>query len=356
VNYPAIAYQRLVNQRIVQSTLERPGQVVSWLGAVQAQDYLGSLWAIGLRMSNATEGDVEQAIADRAIIRTWPLRGTIHFVAAEDVRWMLQLVTPRVVARSARRFRELELDEATFGRAGELLVGALQGGKRLSRSAVYVVLDRAGISTEGQRGIHILWRLAQDGVICFAAREGKQQTFALLEDWAPEAKALEHHEALAELARRYFVSHGPATLQDFAWWSSLPASEARAGLEMAKSGLSHEVIEGLTYWLSPPAAAASHTGHTACLLPPFDEYIVSYKDRRAVLDSAHATKVAYGGMLAPTVVVDGKIVGTWKRVFQRDAVVVTPSYFSELGETEARAVAAAAERYGRFLNMPLFRP
>jgi len=348
-----IAHHRLLSQRIAQTTFEEASQVVSWFGAVQAQDYLGALWAVGLRMSKATEADVEQAVADRTIVRTWPLRGTIHFVAAEDVRWMLQLAAPHAVARSARRLRELDLDDATFGRAERLLVDALQGGKRLSRSAMYAVLETAGISTAGQRGIHILWRLAQDGVICYAAREGKQQTFALLEEWAPKAKTLEHDKALAELARRYFASHGPATLQDFAWWSGLTASEARVGLEMIKPELARAVIDGRTYWLSSPVAGAGDASHTAHLLPPYDEYTVAYKDRSAVLDSPHALRAGYGGVLNPTVVVDGKVVGTWKRALKKNAVVVTPSYFAKIGEAQAHAVAVAAERYGRFLNMPV---
>jgi hypothetical protein len=302
-------------------------------------------------MPGATEADVEQAIADRTIVRTWPIRGTIHFVAAEDVRWMLELVAPRTVARSARRLRELDLDDATFVHSEKLFVDALQGGKRLSRNAMYALLETAGISTAGQRGIHILWRLAQDGVICFAIREGRQQTFALLEEWVPKAKTLQHDEALAELARRYFVSHGPATLQDFAWWSGLPASEARAGLEMVESQLAREVVDNRTYWHSA-LADAGDMSPTAYLLPPYDEYIVAYRDRSAVLDSAHAIQAGYGGILSPTVVVDGRVVGTWKRVLKKNAIVVTPTYFTKISEAQAHAVAVAADRYGRFLNRP----
>jgi len=216
---------------------------------------------------------------------------------------------------------------------------------------MYALLETAGISTAGQRGIHILWRLALDGVICFAVREGRQQTFALLEEWAPKAKTLQHDEALAELARRYFVSHGPATLQDFAWWSGLTAAEARAGLEMTKSQLAREVVDNRTYWHSV-LSKARDMSPTACLLPPYDEYTVAYRDRSAILDSAHAIQAGYGGILSPTVVVDGKVVGTWKRTLTRNAVIVTPSYFTKISEAQANAVAVAAERYGRFLDRP----
>lgn len=186
-------------------------------------------------MRNAVEADIEQALADRTIIRTWPMRGTLHFVAATDVRWMLELLTPRIVANNAQRLlRQFGLDEAVFARSKDLFVRALQGGKRLARNAMYEVLEAGGVSTAGQRGLHILGRLAQAGVICFGAREGKQQTFALLDEWAPTARRMARDEALAEIARRYFTSHGPATLQDFAWWSGLTVANAQAALELAR--------------------------------------------------------------------------------------------------------------------------
>src|SRR5262250_1125569 len=133
-----IARLRLQNQRIAGATFEKPGDVVAWLGSVQAQDYLGALWAVGLRMRSAVEADIEQALANRTIIRTWPMRGTLHFVAAADIRWMLELLTPRVVANKAQHLlRQFGLDEAAFARSKELFERALQGGKQLTREAMY---------------------------------------------------------------------------------------------------------------------------------------------------------------------------------------------------------------------------
>src|SRR5215831_14045710 len=199
------------------------------------------------RIAGAT---FEQALANRTIIRTWPMRGTLHFVAAADVQWMLELLTPRIVANNAQRLlRQFGLDEAAFARSKDLVARAPQGDTRLTRNATYEVLETEGVSTAGQRGLHILWRLAQDGVICFGAREGKQQTFALLDEWAPKAKRMSRDESLAELAGRYFTSRGPATLQDFAWWSGLTTADASAGLEMAKRSLAQETVKGQTYWL-----------------------------------------------------------------------------------------------------------
>ncbi|HEY8459727.1 MAG TPA: winged helix DNA-binding domain-containing protein [Blastocatellia bacterium] len=347
-----IARFRLRNQNIAGATFERPGEVVAWLGAVQAQDYLGALWAVGLRMRNAVEADVERALADRTIIRSWPMRGTLHFVAAADIRWMLELLTPRIVANNARRLlRDFDLDENAFARSKDLIARALEGGRQLARNDMYKALETGGVPTGGQRGPHILWRLAQDGFICFGAREGKQHTFALLDEWAPKAKRMSRDESLAELARRYFTSHGPATLQDFVWWSGLTTADARAGLEMAKRELTHESVNGQIYWLAPSPPVTKDSSPAAHLLPAFDEYLVAYKDRSAALDPAYTKQVNPGnGLLAPAIVVDGQIVGTWKRTLKKDALVISPSPFTKLTRAETRAFAEAANRYGKFLG------
>ena len=225
-----IALSRLVNQGIACPTFAQPGAVVDWLGALQAQDYDGALWSIGLRMVSATKPSVEQALAERTIVRTWPMRGRLHFVAARDARWLLALLTPRVIAQTAGRYRQLELNEAIFARSKEVFAKALQGGKQLTREALQQLLEQTGIATTGQRGYHILVRAAQDGLICFGVPRGKQQTFALLDEWVPPAPSLAGDAALAELTRRYFVSHGPATVQDLMRWAGLTAAEAKTGL------------------------------------------------------------------------------------------------------------------------------
>ena len=183
-----IARLRLLNQQIMPSKCKQPNDVVRTLGAIQAQDYSGALWAIGLRLPGSTQTTIEQAIANRTIVRTWPMRGTLHFVAAADVRWMLELLTPRILSGAARRDQQLGLDEAVYARCRKLFVGALQGGRQLTRDAIYQVLEREKISTDGQRGYHILWRLGQEGVICFGAHEGKQPTFALLDEWVTQCR------------------------------------------------------------------------------------------------------------------------------------------------------------------------
>lgn len=350
-----IARQRLHNQHITGTPLAKASEVVAWLGAVQAQDYAGAKWSIGLRLPGATDTDIEQAIADKTIIRTWPMRGTLHFVAAEDVRWMLALLTPRIIAQSAGRHRQLELDEAAFARSKELFAKALQGGKWLTRDEMYRLLEQANISTAGQRGYHILWRSAQEGLICFGPPSGKQQTFTLLDEWVPQTKSLERDEALAELTRRYFTSRGPATLPDFVGWSGLTITEARMGLEMVKTQLSQETINNQSYWMPPDRPVITDNQLTACLLPGFDEYLLGYKDRSAVLEAIHAPKITPGnnGVFNPTIVIAGKAAGVWKRTFKKGAVVMTLNPFAALTEAENQAIAVAAQRYGAFLGLPV---
>ncbi len=354
-----IAQYRLFYQQITGTRFKTPAQIVSWLGALQAQDYTGAKWSIGLRLLDATDADIEQAIANRTIVRTWPMRGTLHFVAAEDVRWMLALLTPRVLANSARRHEQLNLDEAVFRRSTELLARALQGGKVLTRQEMMDLLEQAGITTGQQRGYHILGWAAQSGFICFGPPRGKQPTFVWLDEWLPEGKKLTRDESLAELARRYFTGHGPATLQDFMGWSNLVAADARAGLEMARSHLVSEEIEGQTYWL--PQNLAPLPGHPpeVYLLPGFDEYLLGYKDRSAVLDPRHSSLIHPGnnGIFKPTVVVQGRVTGIWKPTFKKDRVTVEINPFTSLDQAHHPALSAAITRYGRFIGKtPVARP
>jgi hypothetical protein len=244
----SIPYRRLFNLHITGGKLDRTEQVVKKLGALQAQDYHQALWAIGLRSQFSTVTDIEQTIADRKIVLTWPMRGTIHFVPPEDVRWMLKLSALRTLAQDNRRLEQLELNQEIIERCKQIIYDALHGNKRISRPLLMQLLEEAGISTKYQRGYHLLWYLAQTGLICLGPREGKQQTFVLLDEWVPGTKELSINEALALLAERYFTGHGPATVHDFAWWAGITLSDARRGVESARSGLVSEKANGQEYW------------------------------------------------------------------------------------------------------------
>ena len=350
-----IAHQRLYNQYIASPTFEKPVDVVQWLGAVQSQDFAGAKWALGLRMQGATDESIEQAFADGTILRTHVMRPTWHFVAPADIRWMLTLTAPRINAFNASYYRKLELDDALFRHSNAVLEKALQGGKQLTRPELVSVLKLAGIATDDLlRSTFIIMRAELDGIVCSGARRGKQFTYALLDERAPQARTLDRDEALAEFARRYFTSHGPATLQDFVWWSGLTVADARAGLEMVTPQLMHEVVGGQTYWFSPSTPPAKDLSQMAHLLPDYDEYIVGYTNRGAVFDASHTKKLDRGSnILNYTMVLDGQVVGTWTRTMKKDAVIITPNFFTPLNKAETRAFAAAANRYGAFLDMPV---
>ena len=349
-----IARHRLDNQCIASTTFDKPGEVVGWLGAVQAQDYAGAKWALGLRLQGATDDDIEQAFAEGSILRTHLLRPTWHFVTPEDIRWLLALTAPRVHAMNAYYYRKFELDRTVFRRSNAALEKALQGGKQLTREELSGVLQQAGIPADGLRLGYLMMRAELDEIICSGARRGKQFTYSLLDHRAPQAKTLERGEALAELARRYFMSRGPATVQDFAKWSGLTAADARSGLEAVKAQLVQEVVDGQTYWFSTSRPYAKAVSPTAHLLSIYDEYISGYKDRSAIGDAQLAAKlIALGNALNYIIVVNGQIVGTWKRTLRTGAVVIETNIFAPLTKAENRAVAVAARRYGAFLDLPV---
>lgn len=204
----------------------------------------------------------------------------------------------------------------------------------------------------GQRGIHILWRLAHESVLCFGPREGKQHTFVLVDEWLPPARHLARDEALARLACRYFQGHGPATVHDFAWWSGLATFEARDAVHLAGERLGEEVIGGKRYWFVGYAAPSPASRSRAHLLPAFDEFLVGFADRSAVIPGHHTMNVnAGGGILNPTIVVDGRIVGTWKRRFVRGEVLFSPTPFEPLDRTKVKSVEIAFKRYATFLGV-----
>ena len=325
MNSSDLVYQRLHNQKLSASEFKKPADVVRWLGAVQAQDLNGAKWALALRMRDVTKAAIEKAYNQGQILRTHVMRPTWHFVAPDDIRWMLQLTAPRVNIKAAPYYRKYELEAATFKRSHKALTKALQGGKHLTRGALKTVLNRSGVAADDSVRLgHIILRAELDGVVCSGPMEGKQITYALLEERVPATKALDRDEALAKLTRRYFTSHGPATLQDFIWWSGLTAADARRGVAL---------IGQNTNSVQTPRRSTPE----AYLLPAFDEYLVAYKDREAV-----------GNSLGPAVIVEGKIAGTWTRTNNQ----ITVQLLRALTNSERSAITKAADRYAAFLELP----
>lgn len=352
-----IRRQRLHNQHLARQTYQKPDDIVRHLGAVQAQDYPGATWALGMRLLGATDAGIEQAFTDGAILRTHVMRPTWHFVAPDDIRWLLSLTASRVHVANAFIYRQFELDHSSFALSNATIEDALRGGKHFTRTELASALERAGITAAGLRLGYIMMRAELDAIICSGPRRGKQFTYALLDERAPNARDLPHDEALAELTKRYFSSHGPATIQDFVWWSGLMVSDVKAGLEMSKSELTYEVVDGQTYWFAPLAATSAPAvdiSQTAYLLSTFDEYGIGYKDRKELLDPSYTERA---GNL-PTVpfsahiAIGGKILGAWKRTLTKREVILEAFYYRRLTEAESRALADEVDRYGSFLGLP----
>jgi hypothetical protein len=348
--------RRLVGQRLAGSAGGPPGEVVSWLVAVQAQDPWAARWAVGIRLGAgaASATTVEAALADGSILRTHVMRWTWQFVSPADARWLLALVAPRLFQAATARHRELGLDATTFRRSRAAFERALGGGEHLTRAEMASALGRARQPSEGPALSHLLASAELAGVICSGApREGKA-TYALLDLRAPGARpAMPRQEALAELARRYARSRGPVTAADFGWWAGLTLEDARSGLAAAGSALVSERVGGETFWHWGQAEPGERRlPPSTQLLPAFDEYLVSYKDRSAMLDTRHARRVnAGGGLLGPTIVVSGQVVGTWRRTLTKRTVEIALSPFERPTAPVVRSVEAAAARYARFLGL-----
>lgn len=319
-------------QKMVGQVFDRPEDVVKHLLAMQAQDYAGALWSIGLRTKGCTKEDVEKAIAERKIVRTWPMRGTLHFMHADDVHWMVDLLAARATAAArSRRIDQLGLTDEVVKEAEEALRVELRGGKSIARKDVVTLLASKvkGVQITNQHTQHLMRNFGERGIICFGPHQGKQPTFVLLDEWVPRTEPKSREEALKELSERYFISHGPATLKDFSGWGMLTVSDAKRGLELAKSGLQTQEIDGTAYYMALDLQPAKKS--ETLLLPGFDEYLLGYKDRSATLLADHANKVVPGGngMFLATIVKGGHVIGTWKKRPIKKLTIET-SYFDSI--------------------------
>jgi hypothetical protein len=340
---------RLACQQISGTRLKTAADIVGRLGAIQAQDLPMALWAIGVRLPRSTVGTIEAAVSRGAIIRTHLLRPTWHFAAAADIRWMLALSAPQILGAMKARHIQLGLAPAVLTKGFAVLEKALRGGSHLTREEMIAALGRARIATADGRASHLFLCAEAAGLICSGAMKNGKPTFALLDEWVPRTEALpKKEEALARLAIRYFTGHGPATLEDFIWWSGLPVGQARQALESVKRDLRSTTVASATYWYSGGLSVPSSAPDSVYLLPAFDEFLIGYKDRRASLphESRHKA-VSNNGIFWPIVVVNGRIIGTWKKA----AAAATPTYnFFERPDSDMRAlIGEATARYNRFI-------
>ena len=345
-----IIRRRLRNQLLGGSKVKTPADVVSWFGAVQAQEYTPTKWSLGLRAPGLLADEVERAFAEGAILRTHVMRPTWHFVAPADLRWLLALTAPHIHRGSASYNRQLELDPPTVSRSHKAIARALEGGACLTRAELGAALTSVGIVTNGQRLAHLMMHAELDRLICSGPRRGRQFTYALFDDRVPRVPDLARDEALAMLAHRYFRSHGPATMRDFAWWSGLPMKEVRDAIAMARPALAGETVDGHQYWFDPATAPARVTSPYLYLLPIYDEFGISYRDRD--LFTAGTPVMPTNGRFAylHVLFIDGRLAGRWKWTENGAGIGIGVKLFRRLRPAERAALDKAASRHGRFFR------
>lgn len=322
-----VARLRLIHQQVERTRFTDPGKLVAWMGAMQAQDPAMARWAVALRTGAKKELAIQKALNKGDIIRTHVLRPTWHFVSGKDVSWMLALTAPYIRRSLIARQRELELTPTILKKSYTIMEKALAGGIHLTREALIEKLASRKIATHDQRAAYILLHAELERIICSGAMTGTKATYGLFAERVRVRETYPQEEALAKLALKYFQSHGPATLQDFVWWSGLPVTEAKKSIDSVKRNLHSEKIGEQAYWFKggknvPGKEASVH------LLPAFDEFIISYKDRSACLPPGHhSSTISINGIFYPVVVVNGRVVGTWKRTLNRNKTIVKIEYF-----------------------------
>jgi Winged helix DNA-binding domain len=334
-----------------------PADVVTWMGAMQAQDLASGEWSFGVRCNGMTQADIHQATVDREILRTWPMRGTVHFVPPADARWMLDVTGVRALAGAARRREQLGLTEPIVNRAAEVLYDALSGSRSLTRSECVHLLIDAGVHTASEHGYHLLWYASQIGVTCIGPQQGKDQTFVLLDDWVPNPNVLSRDEALATLAVRYFRSHGPATRNDFVGWTGLTVTDAKRGIELGNHALA--TIDTSSGPMVTSIASLDHTVASATrkgdlhLLPGFDEYLLGYKDRSAMISPDRMNQIIPGanGVFKPTIVANGRVIGIWRRTVKARHVEIRALPFEPFTARQNVAFTSAARAYADYLRL-----
>ncbi|MFM7024373.1 MAG: winged helix DNA-binding domain-containing protein [Flavobacteriales bacterium] len=340
-----IAQLRLNSQQLNTSMFSSPKELVEWMGAMQAQDFEMSKWAIGSRLPGVTEQQVEEALNKGDILRTHVLRPTWHLVAVADIRWLLELTGPRVKGLMKSSNKALGLTSEIYAKSARIIEKALLKHSSLTREELMKEISAAGINTENYRSAHLMMNAELDALVCSGPVKGKKQTYALLEERAGKAKKLSKEEALGTLARKYFSSHSPATIKDFIWWSGLSATEARQALDFVKGDFISETIGADTYWFSTVKFRKKDSVH---FLPSFDEFLISYKDRSASIAVEHQRKAYTGnGIFRPVVVANGQIVGTWKRSLKKDKVLLETEYFTKGEKYEPEKAIVS---YGLFLG------
>jgi hypothetical protein len=337
------------SQQLANPQFEKPKDIVSWMGAIQAQNYNMSKWAIGIRLKSATICDVETALKKGEILRTHIMRPTWHLVAAEDIRWMLELCREKIKAASASRDKYLEITENLFSKTNTLIVKMLEGNNHLTRREIADNLNKSGIKTDTSRMIHFMYRAEAEGIVCSGIDKERQQTYSLIDERVKQTKKLNKDEALSKLATKYFKSHSPASLQDFSWWSGLSIVDSKQAINLISAELLKENFSSSVLYIHKSCDIKSRLLDCVCFLPAFDEYIISYKNRDSVIDVMHQPK-AYtkNGIFRSIIMYNGVITGTWCESVKNGKIEIKTSLFDKSQEIDRELFKKAEEKYLAF--------
>ncbi|HEX8019682.1 winged helix DNA-binding domain-containing protein [Mucilaginibacter sp.] len=342
-----IANLRVYNQHLNHNKFKKPEEIVGYMCAMQAQEYAHAKWAIGLRMLSPTDKTVEKAMNTGTILRTHVLRPTWHFVLPQDIRWMLTLTGPRINAGNAAMYKKQEVTDTIFNKSFDVFINAMQGGKQLTRSEIVSALHEADIATDDLRLTILLMKAELEQLICNGARQGKQFTYALLDERAPMTPAIDREEAVSRLVLRYFTSHGPATINDFVHWSGLTVADAKTGIEINKSQLTNIIVEGISYWMNANTDPTKTKSTGAYLLPVYDELIIAYKNRDAMVPAKFRDKIGTVTFF-PTIMVNNKMIGNWSRAIGKKSIDIELKPFDKLNKTQIQAIETAIQRFKKF--------
>jgi hypothetical protein len=352
-----ILHLRLRNTGLSTSPFKTPEDAVAHLGAIQAQDFAAAKWSVGMRMQKATDESVEKSFNESKFLRIHVMRPTWHFVLPEDIRWMLELTSPRVKRMLAPYDQKLEITKEVLSKSQVVIEKALEGKKNLTRAELAEHLEKKMLPARGQRLAHILVYAELNALICSGPRKGKQFTYALLEETVPKQKKLTREEALEKLALKYFRSHGPAQNRDFAWWSGLSSKDADEGINLIQPKLTQTSLNGKNYWFFPETedegfdSSNLDFAQQAFLLSIYDEYTIAYKDRSDISENRDIERmISMGAALTAVIILDGKAVGTWKKVLKEDSIEIKLNPFKKLDKDKLELIKKAAENYGNYLN------
>jgi hypothetical protein len=350
MNHTDIPKIRLRNQQITGSHISSPKKLVGWMGAMQAQDYEMVKWAIGMRLPGATVNTIERAIEDGDIIRTHLLRPTWHFVAADDLRWMLELTAPHIKSSMQSRHKQLGLTDKIIAKSNRIIRDCFSNGQPLTRKELVKELENAGFRNEDNRAAHLFLRAELDGIIGSGPSQKKHHTYILIDERFRQMTTFSREEALGKLARTYFSSHGPATIEDFIWWSGLPVKDARDALEIIRKEFISETIGSQTFLLSENLSFKKEKS-TVFLNPAYDEFLISYKDRSASIKETNQRKaISNNGIFRPVILVNGEVAGIWKRTVQPSKVIIETTFFKKPDHNIKEQTQEAARQFAVFLG------